>query len=141
MSSEIAPGRLGRVEVFVGGHSQCVYPTHNFGISSSKLNQFEELILADTRIAKTNPDIRSVLLLGDFNLEPEGYKRHVIPRPTGSRECELGEGYQAPAASRRWHRILDSLVEISNGAPTHFYPPQSFLNKIDRVFSSIPLAR
>lgn len=81
---------------------------------------------------------KSFLLLGDFNIEPVRYRRRVIPRPTEVREGSFGEGSHAPAGSRRRQAIFNSLVEITNGSPPPFYPPSSFLNQIDRLFSSVP---
>ena len=134
----ISPGRLGRIEVSIEGHSFCLYPTHNFDISHSQMNNLEKVIQVDIREAKASPSAKSVLLLGDFNIEPIGYKRHFIPKPSENGECELGRGSRLPAASKRWQRIFDELVEISDGGPTHFYSPQSFVNKIDRIFTSVP---
>ena len=101
---------------------------------------FEDVIEEDIEFSAENPMSASVLLLGDFNLEPRGSKRIYIPRPSGvqASECSQGDPGQVPYRAKRWEKVFDKLTEISTAAPTHYYPPQTDLNQIDRIFTSVP---
>ena len=135
-----ASGRLGKVTINQGSHNMFIYPTHNFDISSGDMKRFEDSILADIGLAKADPLAYSVLLLGDFNLEPKEAKRIAIPRPSAPSPPELVEGniFVTILRAKRWGAIFDRLTEVCTSSPTHFNSAQLYLNLIDRVFISLP---
>ena len=115
---------MGRFKLLSEGFVVSCYFVHNFGISNVEMGHFERLICDDIRLAKSSPIGRSVILMGDFNLEPVGAQRFSIPSPSSTLSADLERRNHSQTAPRfeRWQRIFDDLTEISSGAPTHYYP-------------------
>ena len=86
-----------------------VYSIRNYGISLPQFGRFEEYMRLDLDSARGNPESKSVLLLGDFSIEPQGYRRHAIPKP-----AEVGGAPGAKVARTR----------LSAGGGNPFLPSQ-----------------
>ena len=135
----LANGRIGRVTILQGPHTNFIYPVHNFDISSGEMKN-EEQIWKDIASAQADPMLFSVLLLGDMNLEPIGSKRISLPNPVSSISPELigvSNNNSNPRA-KRWENKFDKLVEVCTSSPTHSSSAQLYLNKLDRIFTSVP---
>ena len=96
---------------------------------------FESRFSSQLASARASPGDKAIMLIGDFNLEAAGSHRIKVDRPEAR---PLGEPPHFRPNQIRWQRVFDQLTEIHTPMPTHFYFQQSFLNKIDRIFTSVP---
>ena len=80
----------------------------------------------------------AVLLWGDVNLEPIGSTRISLPNPVSLISPELIGVRNGNLRAKRWEQMFDKLVEVCTSSPTHFSSAQLYLNKLDRIFTSVP---
>lgn len=70
-------------------------------------------VQADTDWAAMEPECRTVLLMGDFNLAEAGSR---IEYAAPEEQRRVGSGGQH---KRAWHHLWRNFAELSDSAPTH----------------------
>ena len=144
--SEIVPGRVVCFRISSpDGWVVWLWAVHNFGIDAEGMVAIEVALMANITEAQQDPVNRSVLLVGDLNFAPLGVERFPISLAHKQRVQNAQDdarGILPPRPTRphqgRWQRILDRLVEIQSGAPTHLCARSMSLGTIDRIFTSTP---
>ncbi len=88
---EFCPGRLVMAEFFREGvpHRMSAYCVHNYGINAQQFRAFESYFYLKNASARADPLSKSLVLLGDLNLEPNGVPRVSIPKPDSTCGPEL----------------------------------------------------
>ena len=130
----LVDGRVVEVCIGTGPCTTYVFFVHNFRLGNEGMTLVENAIFERIRQGKT------VVLCGDFNMDPPGERRITVSDPGGQ-----GFSSQNPDRDRharplqaRWQRIFDELVEVKSSAPNHFCKNDLSLARLNRVFSSIP---
>ena len=126
------PGRAASIRVWdpSGTKSTFVYDVHNYGLSVSDMTRLEVGFKSDIGHVKSDPMHTSLLLMGDFNLQPPDEPKIKVDTPscTGTFHNSIG-----PFCGR-WNVIFDQCTEIKFPQPNHFCSATNSLNKLTRIF-------
>ena len=90
----LIPGRAVRIVLpCMTPGSTCVFHfVHNHGLSVPQMANFESSFQGDLAESLRDPKLKSVFLLGDFNIEPIGDKRVLLTEPPTKWEDEFFSG-------------------------------------------------
>jgi len=141
MFKEIIPGRVVRTLLsFDEGRIQTsVFVVHNFGFTPAAMRKVEVAIRGDINKASLSMGNFASVVLGDFNLPPEGEHPYDLKKPIPDNPSI---GPPVPTSTRpfqaRWEHIFKELTEVKFTLPTHLVSTDLTLNRIDRIFTTAP---
>ena len=140
---KLIPGRAVKLEVFgpKEGQSFIVYIVHNHDLSPAEMSLLEDNLRVDSNRSRANPTLEAVLLMGDFNISAPGDKPIKLDAPVAPwavTDPGTTSAMRYRPMQQRWQSIFDSLTEIKCALPSHVNIADLSLNRIDRVFSSLP---
>jgi len=139
----IAPGRVVKLEILGPkvGQSLCGYFVHNHNLSPTQMSSFENCFWGDCEKSWANPNFDAVFLMGDFNLIAMGDRPIKLDAPLAP-WAPVATATHSSMGSRpmqsRWQKVFDAVTEIKCPLPSHVCIADLTMNKIDRVFSSLP---
>jgi len=134
---EVVPGRIASINISYNGQSSKYWNVHNFGLTPRDFDKAMTQIRHDLALASSDPQHNSLWLIGDFNREPNDVPRRNLKDPLLTTYPSVGANSSNNFAYG-WDALFNDLIEITNHEPTHYISESMTLNKIDRIFTSIP---
>ena len=126
------PGRAISFQLFdaSGIKNVTLLNVHNYELLAQGMTIMGKRIRNVVRLAKGDLTNSSVILLGDFNLQPTDEAKIKIDCPStqGVFQNCTGPFYG------RWKAIFDLFTEIKFPQPNHFVSESNFVNKLTRIF-------
>ena len=133
--SDIARGRVMRLELADSEARMVFWNIHNFGLGRLELGQLRTTMGSDLGAARDSPMQFSVVVAGDVNFLASG---DTVFRP----EAPLGAPAQVDRAARPGQAVLSALaarmVDITGGVHTHYCSAANSFSRLGRVLVSLP---
>ena len=131
-------GRAASITVkSVSMHEVCIYGMHNFEIPAAQMRRFCRSLEDDCARACGNPLFCTTFLLGDLNLEPADAIRKSYATPCTDGDVPTN-ARQSPVPTGLLSHAIHQMVELRQGAPTHYNSTSDTGNILDRGFCSCP---
>ena len=126
------PGRAISLRICDSHGLKCVsvHNARNFELPIGRMHILAGNIKSDIAMAKGGPTNKSVLLVGDFHLQPADEAKTKMDCPSAQGIFQNGVG----PFSGRWKSLFDLFAEIQLPQPNHFASATNCVNKLARIF-------
>ncbi len=131
-------GRASRLLIHGDLSQHISWNVHNYGIPREMFVRMSESINFDISFVNSCPFSRALFLFGDFNFPANVGQKFNYSKPLHSNSVSnFSNGAATDLLCEEWHTILDTLVELVQPCPTHYWPANHSGSIIDRGFTSI----